>query len=178
MDDTVEKLLDLVCNTNDPAYSKDTALNAVTPTEGMPLNIDTLQTSDTPILTSDNELNGVPDSTTTDLANEYVTPLNTEDTMGNDKTDAVDTSIDQHSEFQQSMSSHLELEPIGHETCTTTDEEEAVEALLALSTLPDNRTEQNDLYDNKELMLIGSPNTGVDANPVEIKLCKRCRKSD
>ena len=45
-----------------------------------------------------------------------------------------------------------------------------MEALLALSVLPDNRTEHNDLYENEELMLIRSLNAGVDVNPVEIKL--------
>ena len=64
----------------------------------------------------------------------------------------------------------IQSEPIGHDTHTTTDEEEAVEALLALSELLDKATEQNDLYENKELMPTGAPNTGVDVNPVEIKL--------
>ena len=88
----------------------------------MPLNTDTVQT---PILTSDDEFNGVPDSTTVnpaneqvtplntgdksenvtvDLANEHVTPLNTDDKSKNgntvnNKTDSVDTSTDQHLEI-------------------------------------------------------------------------------
>ena len=61
-------------------------------------------------------------------------------------------------------------EPIRHDTCTTTNEEEAVEALLALSVLPDRSTEQNKLYENEELMPIGAPNTGMDVNPVKTKL--------
>ena len=198
MEDTVVKLPDLVRSTNDPECGEDTVLNAVTQTEEMPLNTDTVQTPtlDTPILTSDDEFNGVPDSTTVNPANEQVTPLNTGDrsengTMDpanehvtplntddksengntvNNKTDSVDTSTDQHPESWPNTSSHPETEPIGHDTCTTTDEEEAVEALLALSVLPDNRTEHNDLYENEELMLIRSPNAGVDVNPVEIKL--------
>ena len=45
-----------------------------------------------------------------------------------------------------------------------------MEALLALSVLPDNRTEHNDLYENEKLMPIRSPNAGVYVNLVEIKL--------
>ena len=62
-----------------------------------------------------------------------------------------------------------QLEPFGHDTCTTTDKEEAVEVLLSLRVLPDQSTEQNDLYENEELMPIGGPMTGVDVNLVEIK---------
>ena len=126
MEDTVVKLPDLVRSTNDPECGEDTVLNAVTQTEEMPLNTDTVQTPtlDTPILTSDDEFNGVPDSTTVNPANEQVTPLNTGDksengTMDpanehvtplntddksengntvNNKTDSVDTSTDQHPE--------------------------------------------------------------------------------
>ena len=36
-------------------------------------------------------------------------------------------------------------EPIGHDTFTTTDEEEAIEALLALGDLPDTSTHLDEL---------------------------------
>ena len=61
-------------------------------------------------------------------------------------------------------------EPIGHDTCTTTDEEEAIEALLPLGDLPDNNIHHDELTENKNLMPIGIPNPGTDVNPVEIKL--------
>ena len=61
-------------------------------------------------------------------------------------------------------------ELIGHDTCTTTDEEEAIEALLALGDLPDNDTHHDELAENKNLMPIGIPNFGTHVDPVEIKL--------
>ena len=61
------------------------------------------------------------------------------------------------------------VEPIGHDTCTTTDEEDAIEALLALGELPDSSNTVDMQNDNKQLMPIGNFNTGMDINPVEIK---------
>ena len=62
------------------------------------------------------------------------------------------------------------VEPIGHVTCTTTDEEDAIEALLALGELPDSSNTVNMQNENEQLMPIGNFNTGMDINPVEIKL--------
>ena len=62
------------------------------------------------------------------------------------------------------------VEPIGHDTCTTTDEEDAIEALLALGELPDSSNTVDMQNDNEQLMPIGNFNTGMDINPVEIKL--------
>ena len=62
------------------------------------------------------------------------------------------------------------VEPMGHDTCTTTDEEDAIEALLALGELPDSSNTLNMQDENEQLMPIGNFNTGMDINPVEIKL--------
>ena len=62
------------------------------------------------------------------------------------------------------------VEPIGHDTCTTTDEEDDIEALLALGELPDTSNTVDMQNDNEQLMPIGNFNTGIDINPVEIKL--------
>ena len=62
------------------------------------------------------------------------------------------------------------VEPIGHDTCTTTDEEDAIEALLALGELPDTSNTMDMQNENEQLMPIGNFNTGTDINPVEIKL--------
>ena len=59
---------------------------------------------------------------------------------------------------------------IGHDTCTTTDEEDAIEALLALGELPDTINTADVQNENEQLMPIGNFNAGVDINPVEIKL--------
>ena len=45
-------------------------------------------------------------------------------------------------------------ELVGHDTCTTTDEQDAIEALLALGDLPDNDTHQDELTENENLMPI------------------------
>ena len=62
------------------------------------------------------------------------------------------------------------VELIGHDTCTTTDEEDAIKVLLALGELPDSSNTVNMQNENKQLMPIGNFNTGMDINPVEIKL--------
>ena len=59
--------------------------------------------------------------------------------------------------------------PLGHDTATT-DEEEAVEALLALSNLPDMDDEGNGSDDNANLMPIDGPSRSIDVNPVKVKL--------
>ena len=62
------------------------------------------------------------------------------------------------------------VEPTGHDTCTTTDEEDAIEALLSLGDLPDTSNTTDVQNDNDQLMPIGKFNTVMDINPVEIKL--------
>ena len=59
---------------------------------------------------------------------------------------------------------------VGHDTATTTDEEEAAEALLALCNLPDMDDEENGSDDNANLMPIGGPSMSINVNPVEVKL--------
>ena len=64
-------------------------------------------------------------------------------------------------------------EPVGHDTATTTDEEEAAEALLALCNLTDkdcDKDELDELDNNASMMPIGVPSTSVDVNPIQIKL--------
>ena len=70
----------------------------------------------------------------------------------------------------EKMTVQPNVEPIGHDTCTTTDEEDAIEALLALGELPDSSNTVNMQDENEQLMPIGNFNTGIDINPVEIKL--------
>ena len=69
-----------------------------------------------------------------------------------------------------SVTAQQHFEPPGHDTCTTTDEEDAVEALLSLGLIPDTITTTDVQNDNDELMPIGGTSTVVDANPVKIKL--------
>ena len=59
--------------------------------------------------------------------------------------------------------------PIGHDTATTTDEEEATEELLALGNLP-NYDDADQDEDNATLMPIGKASTAIDVNPVPLKL--------
>ena len=59
--------------------------------------------------------------------------------------------------------------PVGHDTAMT-DEEEAVEALLSLSNLPDMNDDGADSDDNANLMPIGGPSGSIDVNPVKVKL--------
>ena len=61
--------------------------------------------------------------------------------------------------------------PVGHDTATT-DEEEAVEALLALSNLPDMDGKGNGSEDNAALMPIDGPSRSIDVNPVKVKLSR------
>ena len=70
----------------------------------------------------------------------------------------------------EKMTVQPNVEPTGHDTCTTTDEEDTIEALLALGELPDSSNTVDIQNDNEQLMPIGNFNTGMDINPVEIKL--------
>ena len=51
-----------------------------------------------------------------------------------------------------------------------TNEEDAIEVLLALGELPDSSNTVDMQNDNEQLMPIGNFNTGMDINPMEIKL--------
>ena len=82
-----------------------------------------------------------------------VTPENTESTQDN-TNDTNETTAPA---------------PVGHDTATT-DEEEAVEALLALSNLPDMDDKGNGSDDNANLMPIDGPSRSIDVNPVKAKL--------
>ena len=59
--------------------------------------------------------------------------------------------------------------PVGHDTATTTDEEEAAEALLTLGNVPNNDDIAQE-EDNTTLMPIGKASTTVDINPVPLRL--------
>ena len=59
---------------------------------------------------------------------------------------------------------------VGHDTAKTTDEDEAAEAPLALSNLPDVDDEENGSDGNANLMPIDGPSTSIDVNPIEVKL--------
>ena len=59
--------------------------------------------------------------------------------------------------------------PVGHDTATTTDEEEAAEALLTLGNVP-NSDDFVQEEDNATLMPIGKASTMVDINPVPVRL--------
>ena len=62
------------------------------------------------------------------------------------------------------------IEPLGQDKCTTTDEEDAIEALLSLGKLPNTGNTADVQDDNEQLMPIGKANAVVDINPIEIKL--------
>ena len=97
-------------------------------------------------VTSTPEINADPHS------NSLVTP---------EKTNiSIDTSV--------SNSVPISL-PVGHDTATTTDEEEAAEALLTLGTVPNNDDFVQE-EDNTTLMPIGKASTTVDINPLPVRL--------
>ena len=104
------------------------------------------------------ELTGVTCTTATTIGDvpitdKSVTPVNT-----NKSTEPAET--------EENIPAPV---PTGHNTATTTDEEEATEALLALGNLPnyDNADQDND---NAMLMPIGKASTTIDVNPVPLKL--------
>ena len=116
---------------------------------------------------SDGELKGV---TNTPLVNPStpVTPENTEL-----PTETITPVTPENTEFTQDNTNNTNETntpaPVGHDTATT-DEEEAVEALLALSNLPDMDDEGNGSDDNATLMPIDGPSRSIDVNPVKVKL--------
>ena len=93
-----------------------------------------------------------PEINTDPHSNSLVTP---------EKTNiSIDTSV--------SNSVPISL-PVGHNTATTTDEEEAAEALLTLGNVPNNDDFVQE-EDNATLMPIGKASTTVDINPVPVRL--------
>ena len=116
---------------------------------------------------SDGELKSITD---TPLANPRtsVTPENTES-----PTETIAPVTPENTEFTQENTNDTNETntpaPVGHDTATT-DEEEAVEALLALSNLPDMDNEGNGSDDNATLMSIDGPSRSIDVNPVKVKL--------
>ena len=93
-----------------------------------------------------------PEINTDPHSNNLVTPEKT--------NTSIDTSV--------SNSIPISL-PVGHDTATTTDEEEAAEALLTLGNVP-NKDDFVQEEDNATLMPIGKASTTVDINPVPVRL--------
>ena len=113
---------------------------------------------------SDGELKGI---TNTPLVNPSapVTPENTEL-----PTETITPVTPENTELTQDNTNDTNTPTsVGHDTATT-DEEEAIEALLALSNLPDMDNEGNGSDDNATLMPIDGPSRSIDVNPVKVKL--------
>ena len=154
-----EKLLDLVCNTD-----QQETFNAITRTIVTSASaVDTVQTTDSPAVAANNGLKGIPDLSYDEPAKKNsirspVTPENVPSTTNTANVPVNSTPVGTQSE------------PVGHDTAMTTHEEEAAEALLALHKLPDMDFDSVDVNDNVNLMPIGAPSSSVDINPVQIKL--------
>ena len=115
---------------------------------------------------SDGELKGITD---TSLVNPStpVTPENTElqtETIAPVTPENTKSTQDNTNDTNETNTPT----PVGHDTATT-DEEEAVEALLALSNLPDMDDEGNGSNHNANLMPIDGPSRSIDVNPVKVK---------
>ena len=157
-----EKLPDLVLDSEQPEI-----FNAVTTTTTNPPVLDSEQRTDTLIGELSDAFGGVPETSTSNLNEHRITvpvvmPEN-----------ALQSNQISNSAVLETVSTQLSLqtEQIRHDTMTTTDEEEAAEALLALGKLPDMDFSNDDLGDdNADLMPIGGANMTVDVNLVPIKL--------
>ena len=165
------KLPDLVVN-REPTKS----LNAVTvPLDSVPRPVGSETTGKV-----HGELNGTTNTSQGHLGSS-VTPVNTELQMAS--TDSV-TPVNMEPPMDVTASvvhenivpvqdtdvnETVTPTPVGHDT-TMTDEEEAVEALLSLSNLPDMDDDGADSDDNANLMPIGGPSGSIDVNPVKVKL--------
>ena len=116
---------------------------------------------------SNGELKGVTD-TPLENPSTPVTPENTEPL-----TETIAPVTPENTEFTQDNTNdpNETITPtlVGHDTATT-DEEEAIEALLALSNLPDMDDASNGSDDNATLMPIDGPSRIIDVNPVKVKL--------
>ena len=152
----VSKLPDLVLNDeNQKDFNAVTDSMSITPPEAE--NV-----------TSDNgEFKGITDSLSerlstpitpgnTELQSEAVVPVRPKD------IEVLHDAVHNATEIATSA-------PVGHDTATT-DEEEAVEALLSLSNLPDLDHSNQLSDDNAILMPIGRPSTSIDVNPMKVKL--------
>ena len=157
------KLPDLVVNREPPE-----TLNAVT-------NDQTTASSDVANHSASNETTGESDGefkgvTDTSLANPSipVTPENTElqtETIAPVTPENTESIQDNTNDTNEATTPT----PVGHDTATT-DEEEAIEALLALSNLPDIDDKGTGSNDNTNLMPIDRPSSSIDVNPVKVKL--------
>ena len=157
------KLPDLVVNREPPE-----TLNAITKDQmtASP-NVANHSASNETTGESDGELKGV---TNTSPANPSipVTPENTElqtETITPVTPENTESIHDNANDTNETITPT----PVGHDTATT-DKEEAVEALLALSNLPDMDDEGNGFDDNANLMPIDGPSSSIDVNPVKVKL--------
>ena len=155
-----EKLPDIVSNSE-----QQETFNAVTDNQTT-----TSREADSTLATNDGngEFNGV---TKTPLSNfsTPVTPVNTELLL---ETIALVTPENAEVLPETVLDTNDTITPalVGHDTATTTDEEEAAEALLALCNLPDMDDEEDGSDDNANLMPIGGPSMSININPVEVKL--------
>ena len=93
-----------------------------------------------------------PEINTDPHSNNLVTPEKTNTSMDTSVSNSIPISL-----------------PVGHDTATTTDEEEATEALLTLGNIP-NKDDFVQEEDNATLMPIGKASTTVDINPVPVRL--------
>ena len=114
------------------------------------------------------EFKGITNTPSTNLST-LVTPENTElqsETIALVTPENTEPMHDTANDTNDTITPTL----VGHDTATTRDEEEAAEALLALSNLPDVDDEENGSDDNANLMPIDGPSTSIDVNPVKVKL--------
>ena len=161
-----EKLPDLVSNSEQQEM-----FNAVTDNQMTnSLETDSILTND-----GNGDLNGI---TKTPLMN-FSTPVTPENTELLLETIALVTSknaellpetVPETNDTVLDINDTVSPAPVGHDTATTTDKEEAAEALLALCNLPDIDDKENGSDDNANLMPIGGPSMSIDVNPVEVKL--------
>ena len=116
---------------------------------------------------SDGEFKGITDTSPANPSTP-VTPENTElqtETIAPVTPENMESAQDNTNDTNETNTPA----PVGHDTATT-DEEEAVEALLALSNLPDMDDEGNVSNDKTNLMPIDGPGRSIDVNPVKVKL--------
>ena len=154
------KLPDLVLN-----QEQQEMLNAVTDNQ-------TTTSPETDNFLSRNEANGEFKGVTNTLFTNLSTPVTPENTELQSETIALVTpeNTELMHDTVHDTNDTITPTPVGHDTTTTTDEEETAEALLALSNLPDMDDEEHGSDDNANLMPIDGPSTSIGVNPVEVKL--------
>ena len=163
----------LMENTPDANKLPDLVLN---PEQQEMLNVITDNQTTTSLETnnclSKNEANGEFKGVTNTLSTNLSTPVTPENTELQSETIALVTPENMellHDTVPDTNDTNTPA-PVGHDTATTTDEEEAAEALLSLCNLPDVDEEEHSSDDNANLMPIGGPSMSIDVNPVEVKL--------